>query len=358
MDSIFTTFLASCVTVTFVMMLAALFRTSDLIVQGVAVHLILLTLFQAIPPVLTLSIPIGIMIASLLVFERLSGEGEIIAMKASGISIWQIIRQPLLFSLLATAICLWIHSEIAPRGDYLRRKIKSEFRKESPTKLIEPGRFVRDFPGLTVYVGQKRGEELRNIVIYDNRTEGTEREIRAGKGSVRISDDQKTLEICLRDKVRVDPMQAGHPGAGFMKSLSIYVDLGTIAPNEYKKKISQLTFSELFDSMIAMRAAVANATRADVVYKMALAVDFNKRLVLSFSCIAFVLLGIALGMRTPRSSSSAGIALSLGVVFAFYLCTVLVDSLTKYPETRPDIIVWAPVLLMSGLGLLLLRRNA
>ena len=61
--------------------------------------------------------------------------------------------------------------------------------------------------------------------------------------------------------------------------------------------------------------------------KMALAVELNKRLALSLSCLTFVLLGIPLGVKAHRKESSIGVAMGLFLVFNFYLFIVVAESL-------------------------------
>ena len=51
-----------------------------------------------------------------------------------------------------------------------------------------------------------------------------------------------------------------------------------------------------------------------------------------------------------------GIAMSLIIVFGFYLFIILVNSLTSHPELRPDLIIWIPVVVSCALGLVLLRK--
>ena len=53
--------------------------------------------------------------AVLLLFSRLSFDGELTALKASGVSLWQIISPILIVSIAFSIVCFWINSSIAPR---------------------------------------------------------------------------------------------------------------------------------------------------------------------------------------------------------------------------------------------------
>ena len=69
-----------------------------------------------------------------------------------------------------------------------------------------------------------------------------------------------------------------------------------------------------------------------------------------------MLLGIPLGIKAHRKESSIGIAMSLFLVFNFYLFIIIGESLAARPETYPHLVVWAPVLVSLTLGLFIMRR--
>ena len=73
-------------------------------------------------------------------------------------------------------------------------------------------------------------------------------------------------------------------------------------------------------------------------------------------CISFVLLGMPLGIRAHRRESSIGVAMSLLLIFAFYLFIIIADSFSRTPGIRPDLIVWMPVVISVALGSYLVQR--
>ena len=354
MSNFVTTFAGTLLVVTFVMCLGAIFQVSDMLARGVPWRPIAVIFLSAIPMVCAFSIPISSVTTSLLVFERLSGDGEITAMKACGISIWQIVSRPVLFAVFLTGVCMYINTELVAGMHYLHRKTIYEHKEELARAMWEPGRFVREVPGLAVYVGKSEYDEItgryavKNIIIYDKRAGSVEREIRASSGYIEQAPGGKGLKISLRGNVRVDPLIEGRPDAGFMDSYNVNVDLGSLTQTPYRKRMADLTAGELLDGILSVQKSPA--------YKMSMSVELNQRIVLSLSCLAFVLLGIPFGITTKRTTSSAGIAISLVMVFSFYLFIVLVDSLARRPELRPDLIIWTPAVVSIALGLCLLRR--
>ena len=341
--------------VTFVMCLGTMSQISDKLARDFPWRPIAIIFLSAIPMVLPFSIPISSVTASLLVFERLSADGEISAMKACGISIWQIVSRPVMFAVMLSCLCLYINTELVAKMHFLHRKTIQEHRGEIARALLTPGRFVYDIPGYAVYVGECVADKdphsfrVSDVIIYDDRPGRFAQETRAGKGVVEMDGDGKKMTMVLSGGVTVNPFVKDRPGAVLIAgACTNVIDLGAIASTEYRKRMADRTAGELLEDIL-------NAGNGPT-YRMSLAVELNQRIVLSLSCLAFVLLGIPLGITTRRSSSTAGIVISLLIVFSFYLCILLVDSLATHPEVRPDLIMWVPALVSITLGAYLLHR--
>ena len=350
------TFVVTLVALTFVVTLGGLFQGTDLLARGVSWKPILIIFLTGIPIALAFSIPVSVATASLLVFERLSSDTEITAMKACGVSTWQIVSRPILFSVLLACICLYIHTNLAARCHYFQRKTLHAHKEELAKLIWEPGRFVAvngRNARYWVYVGDSRhdektgSEKITDIIIYVKKADDVEREIRASSGTVSTSHDGMILKFDLHDRVRIDPAIRNDPG--YMKEgFQVAIDLTGSFPT-YSERMADLTATDLIDGIVRMQKGEER--------HMAFSVELNQRIVLSFSCLAFALLGIPLGIRTRGSASSLRIVIVILMVFSFYVFVILVDSLaTRRPDLRPDLIMWTPVVLSVSIGTYLLRR--
>jgi lipopolysaccharide export system permease protein len=137
----------------------------------------------------------------------------------------------------------------------------------------------------------------------------------------------------------------------------VKLDFSGMQKKGLRRKVSDMTFAELFGAIRDARSAFPELKFDDLVrQRMNMVVESNKRLALSLSCFAFTLLGVPLGMQSRRKESSIGVAISLGLVFLFYLFIIIANSLVGHPELRPDLIVWIPVVAMELLGFGLIFR--
>jgi lipopolysaccharide export system permease protein len=355
-------FVAALLVITFVMSIGVIFKVTDLLAKGVSSALPLLKLFIAgIPMAVAFAIPLASLISVLLLFGRLSSDGEIAAMKACGISIKEIVRGPLLVSLILTAVCLYFHNTVGPAAHYAQKEIIISLSTNSPAKLIEEGQFMDNFTeGITLYVGGKSKDgTLYDVRIFDNSKPGAEREIKAQRGSMRLAGNGEDILIELYeviitafDKGKPEEAKCARSDMIFEKAMKIK----TLEPKEGDFSMPEL-IERIRNPAVFYPKLADNEDNKLAIMQMNLTVELHKRLSLSFSCFAFVLLGIPLGIKAHRKESSVGLALSLFLVFNFYLFVIVAEALVKHPQYRSDIIVWMPVIISTVLGVFLIRRS-
>ena len=354
--SFLTTFVVTVLIVTFVMCLGLLFQITELLARGASARRILEIVSYAVPSAVSFAAPVSLLTTSLILFGKMSADNEIVAMKASGISTWQILSKPLLVAFAIGAACLYVNWDLAPAAHYRQRVAVKALGMESPVELIEEGRFVRDFPGLTVYVGRKERNRVYDILIYDFHGP-VRKEIRAKSGVVSFSPSQSQIIIDLFD-VYVDPLSDDRPGAGFCKEYPTQIPVDRASLRSVSKRDGDYTSEELLDRI--RRTAVYYpelASDALARVRMGLVVQSHKRTALAVSCLTFVLLGVPLGIKANRKESSVGLALSLGLLLTFYVFLLIAESLAKRPELHPYLFLWFPVAFSVGLGWYLVWRS-
>ena len=77
---------------------------------------------------------------------------------------------------------------------------------------------------------------------------------------------------------------------------------------------------------------------------------------LSLAVFAFAWVAVPLGIKVSRRETSANLGLALGLVLSYYLLTLVVKTLDRRPELRPDLLLWVPNLAFIALGLWLFSR--
>ena len=358
------TFVMTLLIFTFVMCVGTVIRAIDLLVRGVSGLFILQVFLYNIPFLMTFSIPMSVLTTVLLQFGRMSFDGEITAMKASGMTMWQIVAPVIMISIVASLVCVYLCYEVAPKSHFKQRQVLVNVGMEEPINLLEEGRFVKDFPGLMIYIAKKDRKQVQDVVVYEMGADGVVRNVRAKRGELKADQEQKALLIDLYD-VRIDQPDKDNPldptKARYVSAEHYPVRLDfseMLKRGKIEKKVSDMTFAELVYAIRNVRAAFPDLREDDLKRQhMRMLVEANERLALSMSCFAFALFGIPLGMRSRRKESSVGVGISLLLVFFFYFFIIIADSMVGHPELRPDLIAWIPVVLGEVFGCYFIWRS-
>lgn len=348
-------FLGALFAITFVLSLSGIFKVIDLIAKGVSAAPLATIFFWGLPSAAALAVPLASLISVLLLFGRLSSDGEVSAMKACGISLFNVASRPILVSAVLSLACLYINNSLAPRAHLRIKQTFASISSTSPIDLIEEGRFMRDFvEGITLYVSKKNDGVLKDVRIFDSTDPSFTREIRAREGTMIVrADDSVILKLI---DVSITPFAKDKPDPAYadewpllMKNLS--------SSKTYEPREDDFSFGELFERVKNTESFYPDLPQEKLpIQRMILSVELNKRLSLAFSCMAFVVLGIPLGIKAHRKESSAGIGLSLILVLNMYIFVVIAESLAKQPPYHADIIIWTPVVISLILGSYMLKR--
>ncbi|MFA7256512.1 MAG: LptF/LptG family permease [Kiritimatiellales bacterium] len=360
-------FLTALGLITFVMTVGALVKAVDLMARGISPMLIVKFFFQNIPYILSFSMPISTLFAALLLFGRLSMDSEISAMKSCGISLWRLTAPLILLSILFSAICVYINCEVAPAAKYANKELLRTAGVEEPINLLEEGRFIRDFPGLMIYVGRKAGTEVKDVVAYELDKQGAiKRSVRAKHGDIVADNASRLLTVKLYD-VRIEMPDAKDPH-DVSKTTYVnaqYYPIKLDFEKVMKKgrptllKRGQMRIGQLIDRIRNIRRDFPMLSEADLlIEKTKLIVEANQRISVAVGCFSFMLIGIPLGVKSHRKETSIGMILSLAIVFAYYLFIVIAKALADHPALHPNLILWIPLIVAQGFGLWMIKRSS
>lgn len=185
----------------FVLLMQFLWKyVSDMIGKGVDVIVLAKLFFYAGLTFTSMALPLSVLLASLMVFGNLGEHFELLAMKASGISLLRIMK-PLVFTcIIITCISFYFQDSIIPKAQVKMSTIMLSLRQKSPELDIPEGEFYKDIPGYNVYVRHKdkKNNMLRDVMIYDY-SDGFENAavIVSDSAKLSMSEDKKNLVLTL-----------------------------------------------------------------------------------------------------------------------------------------------------------------
>ena len=349
--------------ITLVLYLGAIMRGLDYVARGVPGGKLLQIFTLNIPYILSFSIPISTVVATLLLFGRLSIDGEFTAMRSGGLSTWQIISPVVFTGAFLSLICLILQYEVSPESRFARQKALLTLSELDPVDLLDEGRFV-EFPNLEIYITRKDGHDLEDVEIYQLNEEGEiVQAVRSRTGQVSLYEEEELMRVSLQD------VQVQHPDNDAPDDLTRarIIDMDTYEFDvRYQELLKDNTPTRGIKDMRG--SMLIKAIRDPEIYfpklderrqeknRMKALVEFHKRIGMSMACLSFTLLCIPLGMTSHRRESHSGIPIGLSMVIVFYTFIEVASSLRDLPQVFPDYIIWVPVILSQAAGYLLIRR--
>ena len=151
--------------------LAQSLRLFDLIVnRGLSLAVFLYLALLILPRFLDIVLPIGVFIAVLFTFNRLSGESELVILRAAGLSPTGLAKPVLLLAAIAFVVMASLSAYFLPAANRAFKDLQFEIRNRFVSSLIQEGTFTTLPNKLTIYAARRdeRGD-IVGLLIDDQR---------------------------------------------------------------------------------------------------------------------------------------------------------------------------------------------
>lgn len=306
------------------------------------------------PEIIVITIPIGVLWATFVVFSRLNNDSEIVAMRTSGISLTRILKPVFVFGLVTLVTSFTINELIVPFSSPLARKLEvySVYKNPFPDSkrnftYLEKGskRELKRIFYASYYNANKA--LLRKIVILDFTRSGLTQIYTAkfarwnpGLGGWElingtnhfISNDDKLSRVSSFKSLFIP---SSSTPAKLIKELS---------------KPKEMNFIRLMNFLNLQR----DVTILTDDYKKAL-VAFHNKFANPFSCLLIALIGAPLGILPRRSRSNWNYIILALIIFQFYVGQSVCLSLAEANRLLPFIAAWFPNFVLFVIALVIIR---
>lgn len=147
-----------------------------------------------------MALPLAMLLSSLMCFGNLGEYYELVAMKASGISVWKIMRPLLIFSIIMSLTAFVFSNNVLPVATLKSKVLLRDVRKQKMSFDIPEGMFYKGIDGYTIRAGKKSpdGNTLYDVLIYDH-TEyrGNTKVTTADSATIALAPSQKEIVFTL-----------------------------------------------------------------------------------------------------------------------------------------------------------------
>ncbi len=175
-----------------------------LVGKGLGFKVISQVFLLSIPFILAVIIPMAVLVAVLYAFNRLAGDNEISAIKASGVSLARITAPVLVAATFLAAGMVWFNDTVLPEANHRLRVLYTSIARKEPTFALQE-RTVNEVIDNRLFIQAARIDpgtsRLENITIWDERDSERSRTIYADSGTMAFNQSLTDLYLTLHDGV-------------------------------------------------------------------------------------------------------------------------------------------------------------
>jgi LPS export ABC transporter permease LptG/LPS export ABC transporter permease LptF len=309
-----------------------------------------------LPPALPFTIPLGVLVGTLIGLSRMSSDNEIVAMRAGGIPSRAVIAPVLAFGLLATLVAGAASTWLTPLSVRETYRVINRMLAAQLTAEIQPRVFQEQFPNMVLYVGDViAGTQVRwrNVFMADltppgERPGGGHEDksdlprITVAREAVAVPDaPNNRIQLSLRDS---NTVEVGRDPVNYFKTGSPRGDqiLQAAAPMQVTaKKYVEMDMGPLWrETGESVEAAI----------------EFHQRLALPMACFLLAVLAIPLGVSTRKAGKAAAFVVTVALAFVYYMGLITLNGLARQGTLPAALAVWLPNIVFGLTGLVLLLR--
>ena len=254
-------FLLTFAVVQFILLTHTLLKyLDDIIGKDLGTGVLLQLLFYFSVLIVPVSLPLAVLLSSLMTYGNLGEHHELTAIKASGIALTRILRPVLLLTVALAVGAFWFNETIVPRANLKAYSLLWDVRQQKLALDIREGVFYNGIPGYTIKVDKKTGENgdrLHGVMIYDHTQKSGNATVMladSGRMFTRFNGGYLGLELFHGHNYVEQPDATNRAGASFIRqgfdhnlitfSLASF-DLGRTKEDLFKENRMMLNIPQL-----------------------------------------------------------------------------------------------------------------
>ncbi len=378
---------------------------------SIVVELIALNLAWMI----ALSVPMSVLVATLMAFGRLTSDFEITALKSSGVNLLRIMLPLLAAGAVITAAMIGFNDKVLPDLNKRARSLRSDIARMRPTLVFRSGIFISDVPGYLIYIDRidHATSRVEGVRITETRNPAKPQIIIADYGFLEVTNKGKNMRFTLHNgelhsldledpddyhKVDFKRQVVNIAGVGSeldrsdsdyrtdremsIEQMQANVDRFEAAIKPFRGRINNalaVKFDYLFSDTFVFAASDTIEDSAALSYvkgeaealmrhlagskqqieaQRRLANKYNieiyKKYSIPAASLAFVLIGAPLGVISKRGGMGMAIAISILLFTIYWAFLIGGEDLADRGLVSPFWAMWSANFLIGGIGLYLL----
>jgi LPS export ABC transporter permease LptG len=324
-------------------------NASEWIEKSVPLKVILYYYSLKLPSMFIFIVPICLLLATLYSLSLLTRHSEFVAMRASGINIYRIIRPYLAMGFFCFLFTFFVNEFWGPKKAYNADKLNESQINPEDGNAYSDALFIENPGKLTSWQIESfdtRTYTMNNVVFRTFRIDRSNlKKITAKKGYWLDGEwwlQDGTIEEFSENNLRLpDILEFNTWQLNVSETPEDLIN--ELKPVEYR---SSLELRHYIKTHKFLKEKTLNKYR----------VDFHHRLTMPFICFIAVIIGIPVGTHTGRKGALAGILLAIGMFFGLYALQFTMEYLAKQMYVAPWIGAWSSIIVFTAIGGIMIHR--
>jgi len=309
---------------------------------GIPFKIAFLIIILHLPSVFVMTIPMGVLLATVMTLNGLSLSSEITVMRACGIGLNRIAKPIFIFAIVMACLSFILNETVVPvmmkqstdlaLYAFSKKNIPEGKHNFTFKEVKDEGSLKRLF-----YVGDCTNETLHNITVMDASKDGTIQILQAREGTTTEEGwkFQKGAIYTVTDR-------------GNALDTTMFEDTTIKFGMDLSDEINRNMATER--NFIKLCKFIKTANEED---KQWLTISLFDKIALPLTTVVLVLIGVPLAITPPRVRYNRGFLFSILIIFAYYLIRALSISFGETGALVPSLAAFMPniVLTIIGIGL-------
>jgi lipopolysaccharide export system permease protein len=338
---------------TFALVTGKLLKLTDMVVNhGVSIGEVVGLMAFIMPAFLELTFPMAVLLGVLLGFGRMSGDREMIAARACGISLYRIAVPVMMVAALVYILSSWFAFSIRPWANTSLEQQLFYLTRTRVSSVLKEKVFNSGFKGMVVYVDQvsDSGSSLHGVMISDARTPDQQNTIIARRGTLLpdARNNQLTLRLFDGSIFGADPKT----DKSHVTNFNTY-DLAIRANDAFEATWlapDEMSYPVLMAAIRQGRASGKRDYEAET--------ELARKYMIPVATLLFALLGISLGLKPARGGQSERFGVSVALFFFYYALMRVGQSLGERGVLNAFVAMAIPDVVFLALAIWLFIRAA
>lgn len=314
------------------------------------------------PQFMVYGFPASSLLATLMTYGRLSTDSELVALRGCGISVFRLVLPAIVLCTIVTGLTFVFNELIVPAANYRAATTLERALGDERPEFQEENIFYQEFQDFVEEDGDRKqrlarlfyarefdGEEMQGLTILDFSREGLNQIVSAKSAIWNLA--QSTWDF-FDGTIYVVSSDGSFRNIVTFEEQQIQLPRTPLDLASRGRDYDEMNIQQSLEYMALLQQG------GDEEKIRKLRVRIQQKYSLPFVCVAFGLVGAALGTRSRRKGRATGFAISLVIIFGYYLSAVVTGSLAQNEVLSPFMGAWLPNLLglVAG-GFLLVRAS-